>query len=171
SGELMLQSLLVERFKLAVHKETRQLPVYALVLARADGKLGLQLKSSSGDDCARAPSPNVPASNGLPRCGAFQFVPGAAANVRHARVRVITMAELAKNLANPVDRIVVNRTGLTGSFSVDFEFTPTLQAASPDAAVNDSGTSIFTAMQEQLGLKLESTRGPVDVVVVDHAER
>lgn len=66
---------------------------------------------------------------------------------------------------------MLNRTGLAGNFSVDLEFTAAPPTASPDAAAaNDSGTSIFTALQEQLGLKLESTRGPVDVLVIDSAQ-
>ncbi len=177
SGELMLQALLVERFKLAVHKETRQLPIYGLMTARSDGKLGSQLRASAGADCANAPTGGpaaVPDPNALPRCGVLQFVGGTAANLRHARMRFMTMDQIAKNLeiSFGLGRVVLNRTGLAGNFSCDLEFTAATPTASADAAagVSDSGTSIFTALQEQLGLKLESTRGPVDVIVIDSAE-
>jgi uncharacterized protein (TIGR03435 family) len=176
SGESMLQALLAERFNLAVHKETRPLPVYALVAARSDRKPGPQLRSSSGADCSKAPTggpPTAPDPNALPRCGLFQFVGGTAANVRHARGRFMTLDQLAKSLETSVGRIVLNQTALDGHFSFDLEFTPGSPAgASPDPALaaNDSGTPIFTALQEQLGLKLESTRSPIDVIVVDRAD-
>ena len=87
------------------------------------------------------------------------------------------MEQLAKSLDTDVSfrsigRPVLNRTDLTGSFSFDLEFTPGSLAATPadGAGTNDAGASIFTALQE-LGLKLESTRGPVDLVVIDHVER
>ena len=164
SGELMLQALLAERFKLAVHKETRQLPIYALTTARRDGRPDPRLTSSTGADCAKPPEG--------PPCGVLQFVGGTAANLRHARGRFMTMDQLAKGLEASVDRVVLNRTGLGGSFSFDFEFTPLPRGASPDSTgTNDPAVSIFTALQEQLGLKLESTRGPVDVIVIDHADR
>ena len=176
SGELMLQALLVERFKLTVHKETRQLPIFGLTTARSDGKLGPQLRASSGADCAASPTGGPPAAqdpNTLPRCGVLQFVGGTPANLRHARIRFATMDQIAKNLESFVGlgRAVSNRTGLTGTFSLDLEFTAVPPTDSPDrTGVNDSGTSVFTALQEQLGLKLESTRGPVDVIVIDSAE-
>jgi uncharacterized protein (TIGR03435 family) len=175
TGELMLQALLMERFKLKVHKETRQLPMYGLIAARSDGRLGPQLRASSGADCAKAPTGGLPAApdpNALPRCGVLQFVAGTAGNLRHARIRFVTMDQLAKNLETSLGlgRVVLNRTGLAGNFSLDLEFTAVPQTASADTAASDSGTSIFTALQEQLGLKLESTRGPVDVIVIDSAE-
>ena len=75
-----------------------------------------------------------------------------------------------------VDRIVRDRTELAGTFDIDLTFSPAFPAANPDTGsvanpTNDSGPSIFTAVQEQLGLKLESTKGPVDVLVIDHAEQ
>jgi uncharacterized protein (TIGR03435 family) len=176
SGELMLQALLVERFKLAAHRETRQLPIYGLTTARSDGKLGPQLRPSSGADCANAPTRGataVPDPNALPRCGVFQFVGATAGNLRHARIRFVTMDQIAKNLEISLNlgRVVLNRTGLAGTFSLDLEFTAVSPTGSPDAAgANDSAASIFTALQEQLGLKLEATRGPVDVIVIDSAQ-
>jgi uncharacterized protein (TIGR03435 family) len=91
----------------------------------------------------------------------------------------VTIEQVADVLAQfpDVGRIVRDRTGLAGAFDIDLKFSAAFPAAAhPDAAsgpnpVNDSGPSIFTALQEQLGLKLESTKGPVDVLVIDHVEQ
>jgi uncharacterized protein (TIGR03435 family) len=140
---LLLRSLLEERFKLRAHHEQRQMAIYALV---RNGALGPRFKASVLD-CA------TPSS----RCG---FGGGPAGQVK---ANAITMDLLAQLLGNATDRVVVDRTGLDGRFDVDLEW-------SPDQAATDK-PSIFTAVQEQLGLKLESSRGPVDVVVIDHVER
>lgn len=75
------------------------------------------------------------------------------------------MFQIAGILSGPVDRVVRDQTGLTGNFDLTLEWSP------DDAALNAGGVSIFTAVQEQLGLKLESKRGPVEVLVIDHVER
>jgi uncharacterized protein (TIGR03435 family) len=84
----------------------------------------------------------------------------------------MTMDQIAKNLETSLGGVVLNQTALDGNFSFDLEFTPALPTGpSPDsAAAANPGTTIFTALQEQLGLKLEATRGPVDVIVIDRAE-
>jgi bla regulator protein blaR1 len=167
-GELMLRALLVERFQLKVHRETQQLPIFALTTARADRRPGPQLRASSGEDCTNN-APAIADSTALPRCGLFQFVAGTPANLRHARGRFMTIDQLAKNLESLAGRAVLNRSALTGTFSFDLEFTP----GSPGATSTDpttDGTTLFTALQEQLGLKMESTRGAVDVIVIDRAE-
>lgn len=175
SGELMLQALLIERFKLIVHRETRQLPTYELVMAKSDRRLGSQLRPSSGADCAQAPPaggpPAAPDPNALPRCGVFQYVGGTAGTLLRARGRFMTMDQLAKNLENTLRRPIANRTELSGGFSFDFEFIPIALSAAPDVGASDAATSIFSALQEQLGLELESSRAPVNVIVVDRAER
>jgi uncharacterized protein (TIGR03435 family) len=86
-----------------------------------------------------------------------------------------TMRQLALNLSPRLGRMVLDRTGLNGSFDLDLVWTPVAPADAsangvPTASV-DVGPSIFTALQEQLGLKVESTKGPVDVLVIDHIER
>jgi uncharacterized protein (TIGR03435 family) len=141
----LLQSLLEDRFKLVTHVETRQLPIYALVRARPDGPLGPKLALSSVD-CAKEPA----------RCG-FKGGPGRVTG------SALTSGVLLQLMALATDRVVVDRTGLTGRFDIELEW-------SPDQMATDK-PSIFTAVQEQLGLKLESTRGPVEVLVIDRVER
>jgi uncharacterized protein (TIGR03435 family) len=166
AGELMLRELLADRFKLVVHRETRQLPIYALILATSNGRLGPQLRPSAADDCVDSATAVADPSR---RCGAFRFTPP-----QRMSARGVTIDAIARFLEmNTVGRGVINRTGLMGTFSMDLEFTR--DAAAVDPAVDtdrsaDAAPSIFTAVQEQLGLKLESSRGPVDVLVIDRVE-
>jgi uncharacterized protein (TIGR03435 family) len=140
-----LQGLLEDRFRLTIHRETRQLPIYALVRARKDGELGPGLLPVAVD-CAKVPA----------KCG-FRGGPG------RIQAESVSSDLLMQLLANASGRIVANRTGLDGPFRVDLAY-------APDQTATDQ-PSIFTAVQEQLGLKLEATRAPVDVVVIDHVER
>jgi uncharacterized protein (TIGR03435 family) len=169
----MLQTLLADRFKLAAHPETRNTSVYALVVARSDGRLGPQLHPEA-QDCeplrviARA-QPGARDPCGLPSNG----------EVGHLGARSKQIDLLATLLRTFVDRPVVNRTGLTGSYDWDLTWTPrrfpagsfdhdqfpTLDPVDPD------GPSIFTAVQEQLGLKFEPSMGADPVLVIDHVER
>lgn len=160
--DLMLRALLAERFKLAVHNETRERPVYALTLARADKRLGPQLQKST-TDCANAKGPDA--------CGS-SVGPG------FIRSRGRTMAQFAESLAqltitgSSLNRLIVDRTGLEGPYDVTLRFTP--ENIPPVAIpglppVDPNGPSIFTALQEQLGLKLDASKGRVDVLVVDSA--
>jgi uncharacterized protein (TIGR03435 family) len=165
----MLQAMLADRFKLQVHHEPRELPVYALVKARADGRLGPQLRASSLDceAVARARREGAPLPSDAPKdrpiCGGYRM--NSSAEGLTMMAGGITMQTLVNILANQSERIVVDHTGLTGVFDVDlhWDFTRT-------NVTNDAPT-IFTATQEQLGLKLESQRLSVDVVVIDHVER
>jgi uncharacterized protein (TIGR03435 family) len=165
----MVRTLLADRFNLRVHHESRELPIYALILARADGKLGPQMRSTEGGCTAIVaererggppPPPGAPFSCGLRRrAGAISG-------------RERTMTQFVDMLGRLVGRVVVDRTGLMDSFDFDLSWTPELLAPSPagfpePTQTDSSGPSIFTALQEQLGLKLESTRGPVEVLVVD----
>ncbi|HYL37344.1 MAG TPA: TIGR03435 family protein [Bryobacteraceae bacterium] len=169
--QVLLRTLLVERFKLAVHNETRQLPVFALVLAKGDGRLGPHLLKSDFDCAAYAAAAHaLPDPARTPACGAR-------VNVGALSGKSITMAQFTTGLAAFVDRFAFDKTGLVGRFDVELTWTPEqvssnlAATASPDAARGDSGgPSIFTALQEQLGLKLVPERGPVDVLVVDHVE-
>jgi uncharacterized protein (TIGR03435 family) len=172
---LMVRALLSERFKLAIRMTTRQLPIYALVMARNDGKMGSQLRPSSEADCVRVP----PLGSGAPPlfdrnhplCGVLYSPTG------HWTGRGVSMQALASNLARVVSRVVLNQTGLTGTFDLDFQWTDLTALLQPGGGPpeipppTDLPTSIFTALQEQLGLKLESTKGPVDVLVIDHVEQ
>ncbi len=136
-AKLMLRTLLAERFKLAVHTETRQMPVYALVVAKGGPKM----------EKADAPG----GSGGGPA-----MIQG-----------TMEMSTLADNyLSSTLRRRVIDQTGLTGAYKLSLKWTP------DDKTVTDnSPPSLFTAIQEQLGLRLESTKGPVEILVIDHAEK
>ena len=168
---LMLQRLLADRFKLVVRREMRDTPVYALVLARADGRVGPGLTRSEVDCAAlvaaarerREPLPNT--INGRPACG-----------TRSTRGRIITtavtLADFARNLGPQTGRAVVDRTGLAGTYDIDLTWTPEppppgLETPPPPTG---DGASLFAAIQEQLGLKLDAQRAPVDTLVIDSAE-
>lgn len=178
-GRALLRQLLADRFKLATHAETRELPIYRLVLSRRDRALGPKLKAS-GPDCAPItppagvplPPPPPPGAAGVflgvsgdapLRCGTMMIPGGMSA-------RTITMPAFGNVLSYEVDRPVVDATGLGGAFDLDLTYTPDLRAAA-GAPPASSAPSLFTALEEQLGLKLEAARGPVDVVVIDRAER
>jgi uncharacterized protein (TIGR03435 family) len=169
----MLRTLLADRFKLAAHHETRDLPIYALVVAPG----GSLLKRSSVDQAAcdarraaiqrREPVPPIP-PGAPPACGAGRSSPGTIAAVGWS------METFTSALSPFVNRVVVDRTGRIGLFDFELKWTPdTLPRQPPDAPplnIDPNGPSIFTALQEQLGLRLESARGPVDVVVIDNVE-
>jgi len=174
---LMLQTLLADRFKLAVHRETKEAPMYALVIARRDGRLGPKLHPTAGD-CAAwiadgrsgAPPgfrPGPPPAAGDPPCGR-QMVNGFA-----IRASAMPLSRLADMLSARVERPVQDWTGLAGDFDLDLQWRPEPGKEGPlDAGLSDSlPTSIFTALQEQLGLRLESTKGSADVLVIDHVEQ
>jgi uncharacterized protein (TIGR03435 family) len=139
----MLQALLADRFHLKVHYESKPLPVYALIV----GKNGPKLKRSAPDAHASASTRVGP--------------------VIQAVFSKASMALLATGLSAFADRPVLDQTGLTGNYDIKLEW-----SGDDSQAAQDSGAaSLFTAVHEQLGLKLEPRRAPVEVVVIDHAER
>jgi uncharacterized protein (TIGR03435 family) len=147
-ANLMLQNLLADRFQLKVHRETRELPVFALLVARN----GPKLKASVDD-------PNAPKPRGTLWSGGrkkFEFDKS-------------TMASFAQTLELDVDRPVIDMTGLNGRYDIRLEFAETRPglAGAPDPQAPE----LFTALTEQLGLRLEARRSPVDVLVVDSALR
>jgi len=145
---LMLRGLLIDRFKLRTHVESREMPVYALVLDR-NGVVPAQLKRSEAD-CAPGPAAG-------PSPCAFS------ADWRSVHARGMPVSALTEPFGGVTSRPIVDRTGLTGRFDYDLAWTP--QALDPGAA------SFFTAVREQLGLRLEATKAPVDVLVIDAAEK
>jgi uncharacterized protein (TIGR03435 family) len=176
-GQLMLRSLLADRFKLAIHQEKRELPIYALVLARSDGRLGPQLQHSAIDCQAilaatrgrGAPPPSF-SSGDRPQCG-MRMSPGLVMGGG------VQLSQLLTTLSQFVRRTVVDRTGLKGDFDIDLKWTPDQMPAGPPPPgapplppIDPNGPSIFTAVKEQLGLKLESSKDAVDVLVIDHIE-
>jgi len=132
----MLQTLLADRFKLAVHRENKTIQAYALEIAKKGPKME---KSEPGESRT---------SNGL---GLIE-------------ARSTTMAGLAQRLGRQLDRPVVDRTGLQGGFNFKLEWTP-------EGAQPVDGPTIFVAIQQQLGLKLDPQKAPVEVLVIDHAEK
>jgi uncharacterized protein (TIGR03435 family) len=154
----LLRALLKDQFKLAVHNETRELAAFALMMAKTDGKAGLQLRKSDFD-CGSYLAGEHP----LPEPGKVSPCSGRI-NMGSLSAKAIPISQLATSLAPFVGRFVVDQTGLTGRFDVDLTWTP------DEAVADGAGPSIFTAIQEQLGLKLVSEKAPVEVLVVDHVE-
>jgi uncharacterized protein (TIGR03435 family) len=161
-----LRQLVMERFNLKVHKETREVPIYALVQARSDGKLGPSLRRSVTDYCAEAIARARTGQPAPPPQPGQRILCGMRGGQGSLTAGSIPIALLAGRLVSLVNRFVVDRTGLEGVFDFDFSWTP--DQAAP---IDSSGPSIFTALQEQLGLKLESTRGPVEFLVIDSVEQ
>lgn len=165
---LYLRSLMEERFALKVHTETKEADVYAMVLVRDDGQLGPKVKPWDGTCDGNEPQPAQPNSK-VPRCLAVFRPPG----LVMSGASMATVADVLSTGFVDLGRPVVDRTGIGGEFDMEFEFE--FQRIGPDgqpvpATEPYEGPSIFTALQEQLGLKLESARGTRDVLVVDQAE-
>jgi uncharacterized protein (TIGR03435 family) len=143
--QLMVKKLMVDRFRLKFHYEKRELPVYALTVAKS----GPKLTRSQSD-------PSAPGGKGFGPPGNFGATNATIADVADALGYVV------------VDRPVVDQTGLTGRFDLRLTWTPDGAPATESA---DAPPDLFTAIQQELGLKLESTKAPVDVLVIDHLER
>jgi uncharacterized protein (TIGR03435 family) len=171
----MMQALLAERFKLTFHKDTKELPIYALVVAKS----GLKMEPSKGnpdfgDDTRTRSAPEPGRGPGRGRGG--QGIRMMRGEINGANV---TVGMLADQLSRITGRSVIDKTGLVGSYDFALKYTPegTMPAGPKDAdnhetAPSDSERpSIFVAVQEQLGLKLESQKGPVDLYLIDHLEK
>ena len=200
---LMLRGLLAERFKLKLHAETRDTPIYALVLARSDGRLGPKL-SKTTDDCQKIleerqaaikaargsgsgpgrgqplPPGIMPAPGERPICTVSMNAgppAGGGMPVITQRAGGQTIAALARTLSGNLNRQVVDRTGLTGLYDYELQYgigTGALTTAPPGGTATtapiDDAPTIFDALRD-LGLKLESERGPVEHLVIDSVER
>jgi uncharacterized protein (TIGR03435 family) len=202
----VLRQILEERFAIKVHRETRELPIYGLVVARSDGRLGPNLKPSSeecttqmsargrGPSDGRGPAPDgrgqfaigrggPPDGRGGPGRGPapFDFDAPPVCGQRgggFGRMRAggITMEQFASMISGQAQRIVLDKTGLTGYYDLALTYTPSGDqlpqgplppGAPPPPPIDPDGPTFFTAIQEQLGLKLDNQRGPVEVVVID----
>jgi len=179
----MMQSLLEDRFRLQIHRESREMPVYALVAARGGLKLPPPREGGCVDgtepfpllpEPGRRMTPPVQIPALPPRCGGVGVTLGS----RGARLAggKVPMAEFARVLSTVLGRTVTDRTGFSGVFDVSLEFLPddttTGLPPPPPGAIppENAAPSIFSAVQ-QLGLRLESAKGPVEVLVIDHVER
>lgn len=171
----MLQDLLVERFKITLHHETKDLPLFELVVSRNGPKL--RPWQENPDEQAVPPqAPGAPppmGKDGFPVVQPGHFV----STTANGRVRIaaskLPVSRLAEMLANQLGRPVRDKTGLAGLYDYTLEFSPEglasgLAAAPPS---DQDALSLFTAVQEQLGLRLEQKKEPVDVLVIDHVEK
>ena len=164
--QLMLQRLLAERFKLVVRSEKKELQIYTLTLARDDGRLGPAISAAKAD-CAALMAAYGRGDGALPPQSECSIT-GAPGRVS---ARGASIAMFARGmLTGVVENIVEDRTGLSGGFDFDLEFSVGSGAA-PRTDVGPEGASIFTALEEQLGLRLRPVRAPVDVLVIDRVER
>ena len=168
-----LQHLLTNRFSLVVRRDTRDLPVFAIVLASTDRRLGPQLKQSA-IDCAAAQK--EASKTGVIPPDAKQLC-RAEGRLGSIQIGGSPLSTFAAMLSTRLQRTVVDRTGLTGPWDVTLTYTPEPSQIAPGAlspgqqpTFDPNGPSIFTAVQEQLGLRLEATRAPVDALVIERAE-
>ena len=174
---LMMRSLLADRFKLRIHYETRQVPVFALVLLKP-GKTGPALQPHPEDSsCPAAPqvSRNQAAGKFPALCsGLFPLMPATPGRQRFGARRV-TIGFIANQLSamGQLERPVIDRTGLGGDFDFALEWVPDASAAQPpgaDLQADPSGLTFLEALKDQLGIKLEPQKGPADVIILDHVE-
>jgi uncharacterized protein (TIGR03435 family) len=168
---LMLQTLLADRFRLTLHRETRDLPVYDLTARNS----GIKLPPAKEANCVSFQPGMTPRSiPGSVDCGYAPLLLSSTA--LRLNGRKLHMADLVRELALTLGRPVMDKTGFTGEFDLNLNYTDEALAKSPDDPAGNGPPAepnlsiVFTAMQ-QLGLKLEPAKGPVEVLVVDHAER
>jgi uncharacterized protein (TIGR03435 family) len=174
----MLKAMLAERFKLLVHVENREQPVYDLLVARSDGRLGPSMQPSQYD-CAAVQAAQRAASEAALAAGKPLAPPRIDPNAPPPCVPYMglaridgdmTIATLARFLRPPAGRFVADKTQLTGSYRVTLTFDRTAGLRGPSTDPGDA-PSVFTAVQEQLGLKLEPSRATRETLVIDRLER
>jgi uncharacterized protein (TIGR03435 family) len=188
----LLKTLLIERFRLRTHFEAREMALYDLVLARGDGQLGPELKTSKSD-CSNTDELNAKRVEAVAKGDVAwimgkpgKFLPCAlspnfAGGLTNMSLHGdgLEMKALIDLLSQFTGRYVRDKTGLTGRYDFDLKVDPQVQLALaqkmgvnfPTAALRQAdGSSLMTALNEQLGLKLQSSRGPVDVLVIDSVE-
>jgi len=160
----MLRTLIESRFNVKVHAESREMQVYDLVVDARDGQSRSGLRQSALDCPVFQQGIPRPPPDPVRWCG---FRAGLTDNVVRVAAQGVTMAEAASNLAGlrSVARPVRDKTGLTGRFDFQFDYAPALTQAA------EQNATVFTAIRERLGLKLQPVKGPVDIIVVDSAER
>ncbi|MGH9239999.1 MAG: TIGR03435 family protein [Vicinamibacterales bacterium] len=185
---VMLANLLRDRFQLATHLETRELPIFHLIIARSDGRLGPDFKPTPAECQATIaerqaaarrgdPPPPLPPSLFDPKarpCGLSRVDSGVAVGIGR------TVAQISSTLSDLVGRTVIDKTGLTGLYDFTLKYAPEPgryagptgpPPGAPPPPIDPNVSSISVALQEQLGLKLDGARGPVEVLVIDRIER
>jgi uncharacterized protein (TIGR03435 family) len=167
---LMVQSLLADRFKVAMHYEVRQIPLYYLVLAKP-GKMGSQLRSYGNEaPCPSVSDPSATVTGGFPSdCGALRFFPSSQPGLVRVGARNVDVGIIATSLSGlgSLDRPVFDRTGLTGNIDFIIEWDRKPATAPMEDA---TGPNFVQALQDELGLKLDAQKGPVNTFVLDHIE-
>jgi uncharacterized protein (TIGR03435 family) len=167
----MMQALLEERFKLKIHHETKEVPVYALTVAKA----GLKLKPFKDGSCTPIDFTKLTMSaleSRVPGVNYCRNVARQTGGIEIYDAQGTSIDEFCILQFGRMDRPVINRTGVAGLFDIHLEFAPGTTSPDDAAAASDAaGPSIFTALQQQLGLKLEAARGPGEFVVIDHIEK
>jgi len=161
----MMQALLADRFKLVVHNETKELPIYELTIAKGGPKLH---EAKPGDTYSNG----LKGPDGVPPAGMMMIMNGKFTG------QGIALSGLVDTLSRELHRTIVDKTGLTGKYDITLQIPreehnapgddPTGSASPPPDA---SGPTLFTIVEEELGLKLNSTKGPVKTLVIDHIER
>jgi uncharacterized protein (TIGR03435 family) len=167
---LMLQSLIEDRFQLKMHRDTRELPVYELVIASG----GPKIKISEDQGPVRPPEPGVSPQRGGP-------MPRGSARLGRGDFEAngVPFGTLITALSQALDRVVIDKTSFKGRYDIKLQWTPEIEQGpglpgGPESSaprVDAQGPSIFTALQEQLGLRLESSKGPVEVIVIDSVQK
>jgi len=140
----MVQTLLADRFQLKVHRETQEVSIYALVVGKSGPKFQASAPDATGGYSVRAGEKGI-----------------------HMEAKRGSMEQLARQLSGAAGRPVVDKTGLTGTYVYTLDWFPADRTPPPDLDAPD----MFAALQEQLGLKLESTKGPIEKLVIDHVEK
>jgi uncharacterized protein (TIGR03435 family) len=184
----MLRNLLEDRFKMALHRETRNLPVYELTLIKRGPKLKESLKEGANGGEPLPPAKGfgaplfglleekdgflrLPPGMPIPAMGGPAATWGTASGIQYAVGGNQTIAGLATFLSNRSGRPVVDKTGLTGNWDYNLEFASGAAAANSPDNPSDPSPELVTAVREELGLKLESKKGPIEILVIDHMEK
>lgn len=178
----MLRTLLGSRFNLRTHVEMRELPAYVLVHARKDRSLGPQIRPTQAD-CSRATVLTeqeliASAREGWPPCGQVSAISSVVKTDSGSSIRLrirrsgVTMKDFVTTFDVNMGRPVIDRTGLEGRFDLEYSFTPSRpQTAAQSAPSPEAPPTLLVALEEQLELKLEPVRAPVEVVVIDSVEQ
>jgi uncharacterized protein (TIGR03435 family) len=154
----LLEALLADRFHLKIHHETRTLPMYDLLLAKGGSRMKAEPPVAPSPDAAKDPEAAKP--RGMMTMGSGIL-----------KGQGLPVTSIANHLSYIIQATVTDKTGLTGNFDFDLKWTPDDAGPSSPDASGEPNVSIFTAVQEQLGLKLQPTKGPVDTLVIDHVEQ
>jgi len=162
----MLQTLLEDRFKLVTHRDTREESIYALVVVRSNGRLGPKIKPTATLDCAARRGAN-PSGPPVSPCSFNSSLGDGGGQMSVVGQPMEALAAMLGNIG--LGRQVVDRTGLTGKYDFELQWSSDNVRSASDAPADPPG--VFTALHEQLGLKLESQRGPVEFVVIDSIDR